>query len=125
MEMNLKHIGIIFNNFQRERSVALNWTVFWTRIFHYDQWSSTFVWPSIFVANVFNDYFSKLIKIAYTNGSQAALRSKLTCSRHGYALDGTPQHNDHQNNNASSFTMKFYLKVRYKDLKKNFIAFKS
>jgi len=39
-------------------------------------------------------------------------------SRHGYALDGTPQHNDHQNNNASSFTMKFYLKVRYKDLEK-------
>ena len=39
-------------------------------------------------------------------------------SRHGYALDGTPQHNDHQNNNASSFTMKFYLKVRYKDLNK-------
>ena len=34
-------------------------------------------------------------------------------SRHGYALDGTPQHNDHQNNNASSFTMKFYLKDRY------------
>ena len=39
-------------------------------------------------------------------------------SRHGYALDGTPQHNDHQNNNASSFTMKFYLKDRYKDLHK-------
>ena len=44
-------------------------------------------------------------------------------SRHGYALDGTPQHNDHQNNNASSFTMKFYLKVRYKDLNKKIIAF--
>ena len=38
-------------------------------------------------------------------------------SRHGYALDGTPQHNDHQNNNASSFTMKFYLKDRYNDFK--------
>ena len=44
-------------------------------------------------------------------------------SRHGYALDGTPQHNDHQNNNASSFTMKFYLKVRYKDLNKKFHSF--
>ena len=44
-------------------------------------------------------------------------------SRHGYALDGTPQHNDHQNNNASSFTMKFYLKVRYKDLEKKLHCF--